>query len=223
MDDALLVRGSERIGDLRGDVQRFLERNRALRIRSASVAFDELHHQEVRTDIEETADVRVIERGDQSCLAFESLAEALGGHLDGHVAAQARIARAIHFTHSARADLGDDLVRTQFLAYGKRHHLRAKCMPAKRRLSKHSPMRQILSAGPKRTRPTGGLREGREHHLARRAGPFGHARCAPRAGDRHAGHNGSTIRATSRIAFKGLRASVSLLARRSRQAKSGGP
>ena len=48
MDDAFLVRGLERVGNLSGDVQSLVERQSDPRRRSASVAFDELHHEVVR-------------------------------------------------------------------------------------------------------------------------------------------------------------------------------
>ena len=46
MDDALIVRGFERLGNLPGDRQRLVERDRALRdaLRQI-VAFDQLHHE----------------------------------------------------------------------------------------------------------------------------------------------------------------------------------
>ena len=46
MDDPLLVRGFERLGNLLGNGQRFVERNRATgdALREV-VAFDQFHHQ----------------------------------------------------------------------------------------------------------------------------------------------------------------------------------
>ena len=45
MDDALLVRGFERLGDLPRDRQRLVQRDRARAMRSESVALDEFQHE----------------------------------------------------------------------------------------------------------------------------------------------------------------------------------
>ena len=54
-------------------------------------------------------------------LAFESLAELLGGHLDGHIPSDAGIASAIDLAHAARANLRDDFVRAEFVTNGEQH------------------------------------------------------------------------------------------------------
>ena len=82
VDDALLVRGGERVGDLRPELHHLVERQRALlqAIRER-LALEELHHQEVRValvpDVEERADVGVVERRDRLGLALEALAALL--------------------------------------------------------------------------------------------------------------------------------------------------
>ena len=78
MDDALLVRGFERLGDLPRDRQRFVERHRpAAAMRSASVlALDQFHHQ--RADAAgclepvDLRDVRVIQRRERLGLALRT-------------------------------------------------------------------------------------------------------------------------------------------------------
>ena len=57
----------------------------------------------------------MVQRGDRARFALEALGELLGRNLDGDVAAQARVVRAVHLAHAARADLGQDLVRAEAL------------------------------------------------------------------------------------------------------------
>ncbi len=67
MDDPLLVRGFERLGDLLRDGQRFIERDRAARdaLRQI-VALDEFHHERgdacAFLEAVDRGDVRMIER-----------------------------------------------------------------------------------------------------------------------------------------------------------------
>ncbi len=63
----------------------------------------------------------MVQRGDGACFTLESIAEVLGRHLDGNIAADARIVRAVDVAHSARADLGDDLVGAEAIADRRRH------------------------------------------------------------------------------------------------------
>ena len=75
MDDALLVRGFERLGDLLRDRQRFVERNRSARDALRQVlAFDQLHHQArvpLLLDAVDVRDVRMIERREHFRFALE--------------------------------------------------------------------------------------------------------------------------------------------------------
>ena len=106
MDDAGLVRGGQAFGDLDADVE-----HRAHVTRSGDGdAFDVLHHQVVRADVVQVADVGVTERGDGARLAIEPLGELFFGNLDGDEAIQPHIACAIDLAHSARTDRGEDLV-----------------------------------------------------------------------------------------------------------------
>ena len=82
MDDALLVRGFERVGDLPRDRQRLVERGSGPgdAIREQGLALDQLHHQRAPRRFLEAVDlrdVRMIERGEQARLALEAR-QALG-------------------------------------------------------------------------------------------------------------------------------------------------
>ena len=77
MDDAVLVRGLERLGDLPRDRQRFVERKRALRDAVGQRRpLDELHHERARAaalfEAVDLRDVRVIERGEELRFALEA-------------------------------------------------------------------------------------------------------------------------------------------------------
>src|SRR6202044_2371150 len=65
--------------------------------------------------------MRMIQRGDRARLALEAFGEFLSGDFDGHVAAEPRVARFPHFSHTTRADGREDLIRAEFVAHGKRH------------------------------------------------------------------------------------------------------
>ena len=125
VDDAALVRGLERRGDLTRDRQRFVERNRALRdaVRQRR-AVDQFEHQRALRqpcflEPVDLRDVRMIERREHLRLALESRdaigigGEEFGQNLDRDVAVQPRIARPIHLAHAACAEGGNDLVRAE--------------------------------------------------------------------------------------------------------------
>jgi len=60
----------------------------------------------------------------------QALAELRGGNFDRDVAIQTRIVRAIHFARPTFADECKDFLRTEFVAYRKRHNCdSAKCSP----------------------------------------------------------------------------------------------
>ena len=121
MHDALLVRGGEGFGDLRPELHDLVERQRALlQAIGEDLAFEQLHHQEVRValvpDIEERADVGVVEGGDRLGLALEALAALLvlgeggGEDLDGDAAVEAGVLPPPDLAHSAGADRRQELV-----------------------------------------------------------------------------------------------------------------
>ena len=117
MDDAFLVCGIQCIGDLARVVERGLKWQRPFR----RFPFDQLHHEVVGTDIVQRADVGVVQRGDGPCLALEPVAEVLARHLDGDIAPDTRVVRAIDDTHAAGANLRDDLVGAEPVAGGRLH------------------------------------------------------------------------------------------------------
>ena len=106
MDDASLVRGLERQGDLPGVVERCRERQWSF----GRFSLDQLDHEVVGTDIVERADVGMVESRDCPRLALEPIAELLGRHLDGDIATDPRVARAKDDAHAAGANLLDDFV-----------------------------------------------------------------------------------------------------------------
>jgi hypothetical protein len=122
MRDAFLVRGFERIGNLTCDGERLFQRNCALPDAvGEGRTLHQLHHQVIRADIVQCADVGMIQRCDGAHFAVEAFAETLGGDLEGHVAAHAGIVGAIDLTHPAFADRLNDFVRPELVAFGQRH------------------------------------------------------------------------------------------------------
>jgi hypothetical protein len=75
-----------------------------------------------------TADVRVAEGGDRSCLALEALphlrivGEVRREDLDGDSTVEARIVRAIHLAHPTRANRCGDFIGAEARSRSERHH-----------------------------------------------------------------------------------------------------
>ena len=109
MDDSLRVRGIQSVQDLRGVVQGLLQRQWTLQ-RSAFKIF---HHQIIRPNVVQMANVWVVQRGNRVSFAAKTFAEVLGGNFDGYIPAQPRIARAIHLAHTARAECGGNFIGTE--------------------------------------------------------------------------------------------------------------
>jgi hypothetical protein len=83
MDDALLVRGFERFGDLLRDRECVIERDRAAADALRQVlALDQLHHERVVFDAVDCRDVRMIERRQHLRFAREAR-EAIGVEREG--------------------------------------------------------------------------------------------------------------------------------------------
>lgn len=124
MDDSVAVRGIERAGDLGTVAEDEIDRKRSL-LQSVGqrLAFDQLHYQKVgavvMADVEERADVRVVELGDRPGLALEPRlelgirGEAGGEDLDRDVALQTGVPGAPDLSHTPRAEGRDDLVGTK--------------------------------------------------------------------------------------------------------------
>ena len=122
MDDAVLVRRFERLGNLPRDRQRFVDGQRAARDPVGErVALDQL--QDERVDVAavlepvDRRDVRMVERGQHLRLAPEAREAIRIERQTRRAAPSARrraelgIARAIHLAHAAGAERADDLVR----------------------------------------------------------------------------------------------------------------
>ena len=114
MDDALFVRGLERVRNLACDGERVGERQRAARDDGGQVvAVDQFHHECTHgaglVQPVNVGDVRVIQRRQGLRLArepdqpFRIERKQLGQHLDRYVAIELRIASAINLAHSAGA------------------------------------------------------------------------------------------------------------------------
>ena len=124
MQNALLVRGFKRTGDLRGNPHRAFERYRTrLDPIGERLAIDQLHHQVVGADIVNLANVRMIQR----CDGFGFLLKAPQADeraLDGDFTVQARVTRAPNLAHAALADEGEQFVWSAFVSGGERHGVR---------------------------------------------------------------------------------------------------
>jgi hypothetical protein len=128
MDDALLVRGVQSVGDLNRVFERLSGRQRATAQSILQLlAFQQFEDDEGRrllAHVMDDADVRVVERGCRATLAIEAIdglligRDGVGQHLDGHVAIEARVASAVHLAHPSRPKCCDDLVRTKAGAGG---------------------------------------------------------------------------------------------------------
>src|SRR5262245_47192452 len=112
MDDSVLVRGFERLSDLLPDRQRFFERNRPLSsnpIRKR-LTFNELEDERALFQSIDRADMRMIQRGKELCLAFETCeplgirCECIVQNFDRNVPLKTHIASAVHFPHTTLAN-----------------------------------------------------------------------------------------------------------------------
>jgi hypothetical protein len=109
MRDALGVRGVESVGNLSGVSQCGIKRYRSFEWH----AIDELHHEIVRADVVQRADVGMAQRGDGSGFLLEPLGEFGFRDLDGDDPVKAGVAPLIYLAHAAGADKLGDLVGTE--------------------------------------------------------------------------------------------------------------
>jgi hypothetical protein len=132
MDDALVVRRLERLGDLLRDGQSLIERQRPAREPLRQIlAVDQFHHERANAgglfESVNVRDIGMVESRQRLRLPLEAgqpvgiLGERLRQDLDRHVAIEARVLRAIDFAHAARADGGGDLIGTKTLARAQEH------------------------------------------------------------------------------------------------------
>ena len=122
--DSLLVGGREALRDLDRVFDGLPGRKRpGGQALSQRLAVEKLghrvHHGALAAEVMERKDVGVREGGDSARLPFEAFErvrvgiELLGQDLDGHLAAEPRVPRAVDLPHAARAERGDDLVGAQ--------------------------------------------------------------------------------------------------------------
>lgn len=121
MDDPFAVGRVERGRDLGAEAQRLLERQPPLPepVRQR-LAVDELHDEVLGVafapHVVQDADVRVRQLRDRPRLPLEALAglgrrgPVRGQHLDGHLARQPSVPRAVNLSHAPRAERRKDLV-----------------------------------------------------------------------------------------------------------------
>ncbi len=132
VDDALLVRRFERVGNLGGDRQRLLERHRSARDDVREVlTLDQFHGQGAHAvelfEAVDLGDVRVIEGGERLCLTREPRqaigigSEQVGKHLERDVSIEPPVARAVDLSHAAGAEAARDLVDANPGAWSKCH------------------------------------------------------------------------------------------------------
>ena len=121
VDDALGMRVGERVGDLDAEIDRAARVQRAAADeRPERLARHVLEREKqlagVLADFVERCDVRMRERGRRARFAHEALAprrvvgDSGGQHFDRDGTAEARVARAVHVAHAARADAVQNLV-----------------------------------------------------------------------------------------------------------------
>ena len=132
VDDAALVGIFQCFGNLFGDGQRILARQRALFDAVGKRGpIDQLHHQRRHVvgffQAVDRGNIRMIERRENLCFALETRhALAVAGKLiredfNGHVTAEACIMREINFAHASSAEQRRYLVGPQFCARGQTH------------------------------------------------------------------------------------------------------
>ena len=128
MRDAGAMGAIQSIRNLRGKFQSLLQRQRALgQTIGERLAVDQFHHHIAGPDIEQCADVRMIQRSNGAGFAFEAGAEVFAlrdvirQDFDGDGAVQPGVAGFIDLTHAARAEGREDFVRAELLSRGDGH------------------------------------------------------------------------------------------------------
>jgi hypothetical protein len=130
--DTRPVRLFQRIADLHAALERLLQRHRPfLKPRFQSFALDILHNQVVgsilATDVVQHANMRMIQRRNGAGFPLETLfglgiiRQMNGKDFDGDGAVEARVCRAIDFSHASGAQRGNDFVGAEFRASGEGH------------------------------------------------------------------------------------------------------
>ena len=117
MGDPLPVRGIQGIQNLSGVFDGFFERQRSFQRR----ALDVFHHQVIRADIVELADVGMIQLRDGAGFTLEAFAEVRLCNFDRDEAIEARVAGFVNLAHATLAYESEDFVGAEFITYRKRH------------------------------------------------------------------------------------------------------
>ena len=132
VNDPVLVRGLQGVGDLPCDGQRLVQRDRAAAQPLRQIlTFDELHDEGVHAvrilEAVNVRDVRMVEGGEYLRLALKAcepvgvVRKQIRKDFDRDVAIELRVACAIDLAHSACADRRDDFVRAETSAGNKGH------------------------------------------------------------------------------------------------------
>ena len=135
MDNALLMRCFEPLGDLLPDGERIIDRDWPFRDAvSESRAFNQLHHERMNAapllEAVDLRDVRMVQRRErlgftlESCQTLRVLCERLREYLDGDWPTELRICRPVDLAHPAHADLGDDFIRADASPRSQSHEIR---------------------------------------------------------------------------------------------------
>ena len=133
VDDAAVVRRGEPLGDLRAVLERLSDRQRPTRNhRRQGFTVEQFRHRvgdgALFPDVVNRDDVRIGKRGEGLHLALEPRerrwidGENRRQHLDGDVAPEPRIARAVDFAHPTGANRADDFVDAETRAWGQPHY-----------------------------------------------------------------------------------------------------
>src|SRR5438034_2842005 len=116
MDDARVMRCTQCLEHLPCNLEASLNRKRAPEPIAQGVSLHQLGHQIVGADVMDGADIGMIQRGDCSNLAVESLAEALPGDLDRDLAVESRIKGLVDLAHAASSQEAENLIWPQLRA-----------------------------------------------------------------------------------------------------------
>jgi hypothetical protein len=91
------------------------------------LTFHQFHHQVIRANVIQRADVGMVQRGDGPSFPLEASTELLRANFDGDLTAKASVYRPINTAHGAGADRGFDLVRPKLRTGGQHGDRRIAC------------------------------------------------------------------------------------------------
>jgi hypothetical protein len=120
VDHAAFVRSLQTFGDLTGNRQRIVHRDRALRDSFGhGPPFDQFHHQRALLEAMDGGDVGVIQCRQRLGFSFKPghilgiAGQRRGQHFDGDLTIQLGVAGAVHLAHAARAKWRHDFIRAE--------------------------------------------------------------------------------------------------------------